>query len=103
MLEETVWPQGTLEWLAILGLGLMPVGAAFYAWDHGVKRGNIQVLGASSYAAPLLSTLILIGAGMAIATWHIVIACILITGGAALAAKNMILRGRNAELKEARP
>lgn len=103
LLEETVWPQGTLEWLAILGLGLMPVGAAFYAWDHGVKRGNIQVLGASSYAAPLLSTLILIGAGMAIATWHIVIACILITGGAALAAKNMILRGRNAELKEARP
>ena len=38
----------------------MPVGAAFYAWDHGVKHGNIQVLGAASYAAPLLSTLVLI-------------------------------------------
>jgi drug/metabolite transporter (DMT)-like permease len=101
LLEETVWPQGTLEWLAVLGLGLMPVGAAFYAWDHGVKRGNIQVLGASSYAAPLLSTLILITAGLAVATWHILLACLLITGGAALAAKNMILRERRAEAREA--
>lgn len=38
---------------------LFPVGLAFYAWDHGVKNGDIQILGASSYAAPLLSTLIL--------------------------------------------
>ncbi|TIM21207.1 MAG: EamA family transporter, partial [Mesorhizobium sp.] len=54
MLEETVLPVGAGQWLAVLGLGLMPVGAAFYAWDIGVKRGNIQVLGAASYAAPLL-------------------------------------------------
>ena len=40
LLEETVWPADTGQWLAVLGLGLMPVGAAFYAWDHGVKRGN---------------------------------------------------------------
>ena len=53
-------PQDAGQWLAVAGLGLMPVGAAFYAWDHGVKRGNIQVLGAASYAAPLLSTLVLI-------------------------------------------
>ncbi len=43
----------------LLGLGLFPVGAAFYAWDFGVKNGDIQILGAASYAAPLLSTLIL--------------------------------------------
>ena len=58
-------PAGAGQWLAVLGLGLMPVGAAFYAWDIGVKRGNIQVLGAASYAAPLLSTLVLIAAGFA--------------------------------------
>ena len=52
-LEETVLPPDAGQWLAVLGLGLMPVGAAFYAWDIGVKRGNIQVLGAASYAAPL--------------------------------------------------
>lgn len=90
-LEDTVWPAGTAQWLAVLGLGLMPVGAAFYAWDHGVKRGNIQVLGAASYAAPLLSTLVLIVFGFAEPTWPILAACVLITAGAALAAKNMLL------------
>ena len=91
-LEETVWPTDAIQWLAVLGLGLMPVGAAFYAWDHGVKHGNIQVLGAASYAAPLLSTLVLIAAGAADASAHIVAACLLITAGAVLAAKNMIFK-----------
>lgn len=94
VLEETIWPQGAGQWLAVVGLGLMPVGAAFYAWDHGVKRGNIQVLGASSYAAPLLSTLILIVAGFAEPSLNILAACLLITAGAALAAKNMLFRNR---------
>lgn len=94
ILEKSVWPADMSEWLAVLGLGLLPVGAAFYAWDHGVKRGNIQVLGAASYAAPLLSTLVLIAAGRAEPTANILAACLLITGGAALAAKNMIFRRR---------
>ncbi|MER8382487.1 EamA family transporter [Mesorhizobium sp. M0142] len=94
LLEETVLPNGAGQWLAVLGLGLMPVGAAFYAWDIGVKRGNIQVLGAASYAAPLLSTLVLIAAGFAEPSWRILAACVLITGGAALAAKSLLLRKR---------
>jgi drug/metabolite transporter (DMT)-like permease len=92
MLEQTVWPANWLEWSAVLGLGLMPVGGAFYVWDYGVKHGDIQVLGAASYAAPLLSTVILVATGFAVATWSVVLACLLITGGAALAAKDMILR-----------
>ena len=84
-----------------LGLGLMPVGAAFYAWDHGVKRGNIQVLGAASYASPLLSTLVLILAGVAEPTTPILIACILITAGAVLAAKSMLF-GRKTIVAEVR-
>ncbi|MGN6467344.1 MAG: aromatic amino acid exporter YddG [Rhizobiaceae bacterium] len=94
LLEQTVWPEGWNQWLAVAGLGLMPVGAAFYAWDHGVKHGNIQVLGAASYAAPLLSTLVLIAAGAAEATPRILAACALITAGAALAAKSMLFGGR---------
>ncbi|WP_376703007.1 EamA family transporter [Mesorhizobium sp. ISC25] len=94
LLEQTVLPDGAGQWLAVLGLGLMPVGAAFYAWDIGVKRGNIQVLGAASYAAPLLSTLVLIAAGFAEPSWRILAACVLITGGAALAAKSLFLRKR---------
>jgi drug/metabolite transporter (DMT)-like permease len=86
-MERTVLPSGMGEWLAVLGLGLMPVGAAFYAWDYGVKRGNIQVLGAASYAAPLLSTLVLIATGFAEPTWNVIAACLLITLGAVLAAR----------------
>ncbi|MDX8513244.1 aromatic amino acid exporter YddG [Mesorhizobium captivum] len=92
LLEKTVLPDGPGQWLAVVGLGLMPVGAAFYAWDIGVKRGNIQVLGAASYAAPLLSTLVLIAAGVAEPSPRILAACVLITGGAALAAKSLLLR-----------
>jgi drug/metabolite transporter (DMT)-like permease len=93
-LEETVWPADSSQWLAVIGLGLMPVGAAFYAWDHGVKHGNIQVLGAASYAAPLLSTLVLLGAGAAEPSLYILGACLLITAGAVLAAKSMLFGKR---------
>lgn len=89
-LEETIWPAATSEWLAIVGLGLLPVGAAFYAWDYGVKNGDIQVIGAASYAAPLLSTLILVMSGFAEPSWRILLACVLITGGAILAARDML-------------
>lgn len=91
--EQTVWPQVMSEWIAIVLLGLVPLGLAFMAWDYGVKHGNIQVLGAASYAAPLLSTLVLIGAGRAELTNVTIMACLLITGGAVLAAKDMIFRG----------
>ena len=91
-LETTVWPQSQWEWLAVAGLGLFPVGLAFYAWDFGVKNGDIQILGAASYAAPLLSTLILTLFGFAEPSYRIAIACVLITGGALLAARDMIRR-----------
>jgi drug/metabolite transporter (DMT)-like permease len=90
LLEETVLPQTAAQWLAVAALGLMPVGAAFYAWDYGVKHGNIQVLGAASYAAPLLSTLVLIASGFADAEPAVIGACVLITAGAVLAASNML-------------
>jgi drug/metabolite transporter (DMT)-like permease len=90
-LETTVWPASENEWLAIVGLGLLPVGAAFYAWDFGVKNGDIQVIGAASYAAPLLSTVILVMLGFSEPGWRVVAACVLITGGAVLAAKDMLL------------
>ncbi|MHA6685888.1 aromatic amino acid exporter YddG [Mesorhizobium sp. A556] len=98
-LEQTVWPENAGQWLAVAGLGLMPVGAAFYAWDIGVKRGNIQVLGAASYAAPLLSTLVLIVAGFAEPSYRILAACVLITGGAVLAAKSLLFRKSSAASK----
>ncbi len=87
LFEQTVWPATRMGWAAILGLGLGPVGLAFYTWDVGVKRGDIQLLGTASYAAPLLSTLALILAGMAQPHREIILAAVLITAGAALAAR----------------
>jgi drug/metabolite transporter (DMT)-like permease len=91
-LETTVWPQGAGEWLAVVALGAGPVGIAFFVWDVGCKNGDIQVLGASSYAAPLLSTLVLIIGGIADATPVVLGACALVTLGAVVAAKDMIFR-----------
>jgi drug/metabolite transporter (DMT)-like permease len=90
MVESTVWPQTLLQWLAVVGLGVGPVGAAFYAWDIGMKRGDIRVLGAASYATPLLSTAFLIAAGFAAPSAAIVIAAILIAGGGLIAARDMV-------------
>lgn len=83
--ETTVWPETTVQWLAVLGLGLGPVGAAFYVWDIGMKRGDIRLLGVSSYAAPVLSTLILVMTGYAEPTATLAVACGLIVAGALVA------------------
>lgn len=85
LFEITVWPVGS-QWLAVLCMGLGPVGLAFFTWDYGVKHGDIKLLGALSYSAPLLSTLLLILCGLAEPTWSVIVACLLIVGGAALAA-----------------
>ncbi|MFD0910211.1 aromatic amino acid exporter YddG [Ruegeria arenilitoris] len=91
-LEQTVWPPDALAWMSTVALGLGPVGLAFYVWDIGVKHGDIQMLGTSSYAAPLLSTLVLVVAGIATPSWTLAIAALLVTGGAAIAARASLRR-----------
>ncbi len=82
--ETTVRPSPG-QWVAILVLGIGPTGLAFLAWDHATKHGSLPLLGALSYLAPLLSTLLLIAAGRAQATPQILLAAALIVGGALLA------------------
>ena len=88
-------PEGG-QWLAVLALGLGPMGLAFFVWDVGVKQGDIRLLGALAYLAPLLSTLLLVAAGRAEASSTVAVACVLITGGAALAARERLRRRRPA-------
>lgn len=85
--EDTVWPTGAGEWAAVALLGLGPVGLAFYAWDIGMKRGDVRFLGVASYAAPVLSTLLLVATGFAAPTWTLAAACLLIVGGAFVATR----------------
>ena len=94
MFESTVMPATWQQWVAIIALGTIPLGLAFYTWDIGVKKGDIMVLGAASYSAPLLSTLVLLAGGYAAWHWTIGVACLLITGGAVIAAKDMIFKRR---------
>lgn len=78
--ETTVVPN-TTEFLAIVALGIGPVGGAFFVWDYGVKNGNIQFLGTLSYSIPLLSTLLLIVLGLSKPSSNIWIACAFIVIG----------------------
>ncbi|NBZ86960.1 aromatic amino acid exporter YddG [Stagnihabitans tardus] len=86
-LETTAWPATGQGWLSVAALGLGPVGLAFFTWDIGMKRGDIQLLGTLSYAAPLLSTLILVATGGAEPTISLGLSALLITAGAGLAAR----------------
>jgi drug/metabolite transporter (DMT)-like permease len=101
LFEQTVWPDQPLQWLSVILLGLGPVGLAFYVWDIGVKRGDIQVLGAASYLTPLLSTIVLIAAGFAEYTHIVLVACLLITAGAIVAAWDMLFRRKPAAVSTA--
>lgn len=83
-IEQWVAPTAT-QWRAIAALGAGPVGAAFFLWDHGVKHGDIQLLGTLSYGTPLLSALMLIATGAGEASFNVLIACLLIVLAATLA------------------
>ncbi|WP_136255638.1 aromatic amino acid exporter YddG [Onishia niordana] len=80
LFETTRWPEG-LGWLGVLGLGLGPVGSAFFTWDRGVKHGDLRLLGLLSYFTPLLSTVVLIACGYAEPTGSLAVAAGLITLG----------------------
>ena len=85
--EHTVLPRFS-QWAAIVGLGIGPVGLAFFAWDHGTKHGNISLLGTLSYAAPVLSTLLLVTFGRASASISLLMACLLVPAGAWVATRS---------------
>lgn len=84
LFEDGVWP-GPSQWLAVLFLGIGPTGLAFLAWDYATKHGNMPLLGALSYLAPLISTLLLVVSGQAPASIFLGLSALLIVGGAVLA------------------
>lgn len=85
--ETTVWPVGTLQWLGVIGLGLGPVGIAFFTWDHGVKYGNLPLLGTLAYSAPLISVVLLLLAGFGQASGMLFLASALIVAGSFVAGR----------------
>jgi drug/metabolite transporter (DMT)-like permease len=88
LVEQTVWPDSPAGWIAILALGAGPVGAAFFLWDFGMKRGNVQFLGVAAYAAPVISTVILVLTGSASPGLRLAAAALLVTAGAVIASRD---------------
>jgi drug/metabolite transporter (DMT)-like permease len=87
LLEPRYLPTpGELPWLAALGLG--PMGAAFFLWDHALKRGDPRRIGALAYFTPLLSTLVLVADGQGMLTGVALAAMALIVGGAVLGGRS---------------
>ena len=83
--ESWVVP-GARQWLAVVLLGAGPVGAAFFLWDVGMKRGDPRLLGTLAYAAPVASTLLLVIAGEGVLDARVGLAALLVAGGGLLAA-----------------
>lgn len=84
--ETTVMPD-TRQWIAVLLLGLGPVGAAFFLWDVGMKRGDPRLLGTLAYAVPVASTLLLILAGEGALSFRVLLATLMVAGGGFVAAR----------------
>jgi drug/metabolite transporter (DMT)-like permease len=83
--EASIWPDAR-QALAALLLGLGPVGAAFFLWDAGMKRGDPRLLGTLAYAVPVTSTLLLAAADTGALTLAAITALLLVAGGGWLAA-----------------
>ncbi len=75
------------QWLLVALLGLGPMGAAFFLWDLGMKRGDPRLLGTLAYATPVASTLLLALIGEAQLGWRVLLAAVLVAGGGVLAAR----------------
>ena len=88
LLEESVFATpGTFDTttvIAIVLLGLGPVGGAFYLWDIAMKFGHKQWIASLSFAAPVISTILLAGFGIGSLSVNVLVSLGLIMAGAVL-------------------
>ena len=80
-------PTDGRTWIALVLLGLGPVGAAFLLWDMGMKHGHIAMLGVLAYASPVISTLLLVALGLAQPTLALAAACLMMVAAAVIAVR----------------
>ena len=88
--ESTVMPSA-IAWAVIVAFGLGNVAAALYAWDYGMKFGQVRSLVALSYLIPLFTALILIAIGAGTLTTTAAVACLLIVGGAFIGSRDLFM------------
>ena len=88
--ETTVMPSA-IAWTVIVAFGLGNVAAALFAWDYGMKFGQVRSLVAMSYLIPLFTALILIAIGASPFTVAAAVACLLIIGGAFIGSRDLFM------------
>lgn len=84
--------------IAILLLGLGPVGGAFYLWDIGMKFGKKTWLASLSFTTPVLSTILLAVFGIGSLSINVFISLALILAGAGLCNLSSVLSKRQPKL-----
>lgn len=87
LFEGWVAPPTAGSWAALVLLGLGPVGLAFPLWDIGMKQGNVALLGVLAYAAPVISTGLLVALGLAEARGTLAVACLAMVAAAWVASR----------------
>ncbi len=78
------------DWLSLILLGAGPLGAAFFAWDASLKRGDPRIIGSLAYLTPLTSTIVLVLLGGRSLTWVSALAMLLIVGGALIGSMELL-------------
>jgi drug/metabolite transporter (DMT)-like permease len=84
---EPTAPLDARTLLAVLAMGLGPVGGAFFLWDIGMKRGDPRLLGTLAYATPVASTLLLCAGGFAAFSATLLASAVLVAAGGLVAAR----------------
>ena len=87
--EQWVTPTPT-QWAAVAALGLLPMGLALFCWDYGLKKGDVQALGAASYVEPLIGAALVVVFGQGELRWSMMISGLVIIGGAFLGSASFL-------------
>lgn len=94
VLESTLReiPGEMMLWIAAIGAG--PYGLAFLLWDAALRRGPSTTIGTLAYAVPVLSTLLLIATGSAVASVELGLAAAAVVAGCVISGRRRLPRLR---------
>lgn len=83
---DAIYRVEPLAILAMVLIGVGPMGLANLLWDYGVRFGDGRLLSALAYLTPVLSTLLLVTLDLAVLTSQVLIGGGLILSGIAFSA-----------------
>lgn len=75
------------QWLAVVGIGVAPLGLSNMLWDRASRTGRLALVSGIAYATPLVALLLLALFGAAEVGPATALGAVLIVGGAVLAGR----------------